>query len=372
MHLLEGGGTRDDLQQLLGHGRLARAVVLLAEGLGQGRRVITRALHALHPSSQLRRNGFLKGSEDLTVEVERKDGVDDLERVLLEDHVVGELLRLGHVELLALDSEVATRGGQLEDLVALVGDLAGRERNEGAHAGRRGDERDELRVKELDRVRLPGQEGVDDLLADAERLLGVGVLSAVVLCPDGEPPSLEVGAHLLADEDHVGLDALGLELVEPGLGLLDHEGVVTAAQAAVAGDDDEGDLVDLPLGEEGKVDGLPAEALDEPPEDALEGLGERPGGEDGVLRPPHLRGGHELHGARDLLRVVHGRDAIADGVRLAVHDDRRPAGAVGGRREDVRGGGGEHRLVGRRRREGGGGGDEGRGDAKELHGQIGY
>ena len=280
---IDGGGTGDDLQQLLGNGRLTSSVVLLAESLSQRGGVVTSALHALHPRGKLTRHTLLERAEDLSVEVKGQDRVDDLERILLEDHIVRELLRLGHVELLALNAEVTPGGGELENLVALVGDLAGRERNEGAHTGRGGDERDELRVKELDRVRLPSEEGVDDLLADSQSLLRVGVLSAVVDSPDGVLPSLEVANSLLADEDHVRLNSLGLELLEPGLGLLDHEGVVAAAKSTVAGDDNERDLVDLPLGEEGEVHGLTSEALDEPTEDRLEGLGERPGGQDSVL-----------------------------------------------------------------------------------------
>ena len=193
----------------------------------------------------------------------------------------------------------------MEYLIALLGDFGCREGYQGAHGGSGGDERYELGVHELYGVGLPREEGVDDFLRDGEGLLGSGVLTAVVDLAHGVVPTLEVGRPLLADEDHVHVDALGFELVGALLGLLDHEGVVPPAQAAVAGDDDECDLVDLALGQEGEVGGLGAEAVDEAAEDALEGFGEGTGGEHGVLGATDLGGGHELHGRRDLLGVVH-------------------------------------------------------------------
>ena len=256
----------------------------------------------------------MKGTKDLPIQIQRKDGVDDLEGILFEDHIVGEFLGFRGIEFLALYAKVPVGGGELEDLVALLGDFGGREGHEGAHAGSGGDEGDELGVHEFDGVGLPGEEGVDNLLGDGEGLLGGGVLAAVVDLADGVfGTALEVAGALLADEDHVDVDALRLELGGALLGLLDHEGVVAAAEPTVARDDAEGDLVDLALGEERQVGGVSAQAVDEPPEDGLEGLREGAGGEHGVLGATHLGGGDELHGGRDLLCVVYRGDAVANG-----------------------------------------------------------
>ena len=316
--LLKRGGTSNNLENLRGHRGLTGAVVLLGELLGELAGVVGGGLHGLHPGGELGGDGLLEGAEDLTVQVQGEDGVDDLDGILLEDHVVGELLGFGDVELLALDAKLATRRGEGEDLVALLGDLGGRERDEGAGRGGGVDEGHELGVEELDGVGLSGEEGVEELLGDGEGLLGVGVLAGLEGLADGVVAALEVFDALLADEDHVALDALRLELGEAGLGLLDHEGVVTAAETAIAGDDDEGDLVDLALGEEGKVEGLAGDAADEAAEDGLQGLGEGTGSEDGVLGTTDLGGGDELHGHGDLLGVLDGGDAVADGCKLAV------------------------------------------------------
>mmetsp|Transcript_9255 Transcript_9255/g.17305 ORF Transcript_9255/g.17305 Transcript_9255/m.17305 type:complete len:331 (+) Transcript_9255:216-1208(+) len=303
-NLLESRGTSDNLQNLLGDRSLTSTVVFGREGLGELSGVVARRLHGLHTGGKLRRDGLLEGTEDLAVEVQRKNGVDDLERVLLEDHVVGELLGLRDVELFPLDVEGSRLGGELEDLVALGGDLGGGEGDERPRRRSGGDEGDELGVKELDGIGLAGEVGVEDLLGDLEGLLGVGILARLEGLADGVSAALEVGDALLADEDHVALDAGLLELGESGLGLLDHEGVVAAAETAVTGDDNEGDLVDLALGEEGKVEGLAAHALDEATEDGLEGLRERTGGEDGVLGTTHLGGSDELHRHGDLTGVL--------------------------------------------------------------------
>ena len=316
--LLECRGTRHNLENLLRDGGLAGTVVLLGELLGELTGVVGGGLHGLHPGGKLGSDRLLEGAEDLAVKVEGEDGVDDLNGVLLEDHVVGELLGLGNVELLALDIELSGGGGEGEDLVALLRDLGGREGNKSADGRGGGNEGDELGVKELDGVALSREEGVEKLLGDGKGLLGVGVLAGLEGLADGVVAALEVFDALLADEDHVALDALRLELGEAGLGLLDHEGVVSAAQAAIAGDDDEGDLVDLALGEEGKVEGLAGDAADEAAEDGLQGLGEGTGSEDGVLGTTDLGGGDELHGHGDLLGVLDGGDAVADGCKLAV------------------------------------------------------
>jgi len=95
------------------------------------------------------------------------------------------------------------------------------------------------------------------------------------------------------------------------------------------------------------------------------------GGEDGILRASDLGGRDELHGGRDLLGVIHGLDPIADGVGLAVRDDRRAARPVGdgGIGEDiVEDGGAADRGEGAGAGgEGTGGGKSRGGDAEELH-----
>ena len=90
---LEGGGSRDDLQNLRSDGRLTRPVVLLTQALGEGPSVVAGALHALHPGGELGRDRLLERPKDLAVQVQGQDGIDDLEGVLLEDHVVGEILQ---------------------------------------------------------------------------------------------------------------------------------------------------------------------------------------------------------------------------------------------------------------------------------------
>ena len=232
---------------------------------------------------------------------------------MFENHVVGEILGLGGIKLLAFYTKVSVCGGELEDFVALLGDFGGRKGNEGTDGGSGGDERNKLCVHKFDGVGFPREEGVDDFLRDGEGLLGVGVLTAVVDLADDVVTTLEVAGSLLADEDHVNIDALGLELVGTGLGLFDHEGVVATAETTISGDDDKGDLVDLTLGEKGEVGGLSSEAVDESPEDGLEGLREGTGGKHGILGATHLGGGDKFHGRSNLLGVVHCCDTVANG-----------------------------------------------------------
>ncbi len=111
----------------------------------------------------------------------------------------------------------------MKDFIALLGDFGCRERNESAHAGIGCNEGHELGVEEFDGIGLPGKEGVDNFFRDGKRLLGIGVLSAVKDFSNGVFPTLEVGGSLLANEYHVAVNALGLEGLESGLGLLDHE-----------------------------------------------------------------------------------------------------------------------------------------------------
>jgi len=294
---------------------------------------------------------------------------------LFENHIVGEILGFGHLEFLAFDAKVTPGGGELEYFIALLGDFGCRKRNESANTGRRGNERHELGVKEFDGIGLPRKEGVDNFLRDGKCLLRVGVLSTLKDFADGVFPTLEVGGALLADEDQIAVDALGLEVLEAGLGLLDHEGVVPTAKTTVTGDDDEGDLVHLTLGQEGEVGGLSTKTGNKSAKDTLESFREGTGGQDSILGTTDLGSCHKLHRRGDFFGIVHGFDAIANGVGLAVHDDGGTTSSVGGIvAEDIvesRGsdGGGERSGAGG---ESTSGGKSRGGDAKELHGCVGF
>jgi hypothetical protein len=274
-----------------------------------------------------------------------------LEWILFKDHIVGEILGFGYLKLFPFYIKITTGGGKLEYLITLLGDFRGGERNKGADTGGRGNERHELGVKELDGISLSRKEGVDDLLGNSQGLLGVRVLSAVIDFADGVITTLEVGGSLLSDEDHVALDSLSLKLSETGLGLLDHEGVVSSAKTTISGDDDKGDLVDLTLGEKGKVSGLTSKTLDESSEDGLKGLGEGTGGHNGVLGTTDLSGSHQLHGRGNLFGVVYRGNTVTDGVGLSVSNDGGTTSSVGSRGENIvegggGGGGGESSRVG--------------------------
>mmetsp|Transcript_14473 Transcript_14473/g.25329 ORF Transcript_14473/g.25329 Transcript_14473/m.25329 type:complete len:204 (+) Transcript_14473:155-766(+) len=84
--LLGGGrGARDDLHDLLRDRSLARAVVLARQVGLEGLGVVRRRLHGLHTRSQLRGDRLLQHAEHLTVDVQREDRIENLQRVLLED-----------------------------------------------------------------------------------------------------------------------------------------------------------------------------------------------------------------------------------------------------------------------------------------------
>ena len=121
---------------------------------------------------------------------------------------------------------------------------------------------------------------------------------------------LKVGDALVANEDEVNIDVLGLELSDARLGLLDGRRVVRAAQTAVASDHHKANL----LGDAGlkqrDVKGLRLEALEQATEDTLERLRERARAEHSLLRTAHLGRRHKLHRGGDLLRVLDGADAV--------------------------------------------------------------
>jgi len=260
----------------------------------------------------------------------------------------------------------------LEYLITLLGDLRGREGNKGTDTGSGSNEGKELGVKKLDSISLSRKEGVDNFLRDGKGLLGVGVLGTLIDRTDGVFTTLEVFRSLLSNEDHITVNALGFELLETGLGLLDHEGVVSSAKTTVSSDNTEGDLVHLTLSEKGKVSCLTSQTADKSTENALESLREGTGGHHTVLSTTHLSGSDELHGTGDLLSVVNSGDTVTDGVGLTVHNNGGTTGSVGGRlvgEHIVQGGGGG--SGGEGSRAGGeslGGGKNRGGDGKKLHG----
>ena len=259
--LLRRRRARDDLEDLLRHARLADAVVGLRERLLQVLRVVRRRLHRLHARRELGRDGLLERAQDLAVEVEREDAVEDGDRVLLEDRVLGELLRLGRVERRRLDGELAVLRRELEHLV--LGGLEARlgQGQQRLELRRRRDERHELRVDELDLVRLAVEELVEHLRGHRRRELGRGHLGAVVLRRELDAAPAEVARDLRADGHDLDLDALRLELLLARLRLLDDVRVVRAAEAAVARHGEERHLLHLARLEEGNVDGLLAELI---------------------------------------------------------------------------------------------------------------
>merc|ERR1719183_2431700 len=216
-----------------------------------------------------------EGAEELAVEVEGEDGVEELRGLLLEDHVRSELGRRSGVDLLLLDGELAALGGHLEDLVALGLDALRRERDEGTGRGQRGDHRHEGSVEELDAVELAGVVRAEHLAGDLSGLLGGRRVAARHRLADQRTETValaEVLAGLDADGDQLNAHALRLELIHAVLSLLDDLRVVAAAEAAVAGDDEEANILRLAALEKWDVERLGAQAGKQAAEDALEGL----------------------------------------------------------------------------------------------------
>ena len=100
-------------------------------------------------------------------------------------------------------------------------------------------ERHKVGVEDLDEVCLAGEGGVDDFLRDGKGVLGVGVLSAFKLITDGVRATIRVRWFLIPNKDQVQLISLRLDWIW-ALGLLGHEGVVAAAEAVIASDDNNG------------------------------------------------------------------------------------------------------------------------------------
>jgi len=112
-------------------------------------------------------------------------------------------------------------------------------------------------------------------------------------------------------------------------GFLEDGIVETPAQAAIAGDDDEGDLLDGPDLGKGHIDVFGLELLVDVVENLDEGLGEGAGVNHGFLGSPDLGGRYELHGFGDLLRVLDGSDSIPKLAEAALDRVDYPGGGGG-------------------------------------------
>jgi hypothetical protein len=76
----------------------------------------------------------------------------------------------------------------------------------------------------------------------------------------------------------------------------------------------------------GQVDVLRLDLLVHVVEHLHQRLREGAGGDDRLLRGPHLGGGHQLHGLLDLARVPDGVDAAAELLEGAPHHEARARG----------------------------------------------
>mmetsp|Transcript_39813 Transcript_39813/g.98437 ORF Transcript_39813/g.98437 Transcript_39813/m.98437 type:complete len:365 (+) Transcript_39813:131-1225(+) len=297
-------GTGDNLEQLLRHGRLARTVHLLRQDLAELGRVVGGGLHGAHARGELGRERLLHGAENLAVDVEGEDSVEELRRLLLEEHVRLEVHRRLTRELLALHAELAVVGGQLEDLVSRGLETLRRERHQSAHGWERVDHGDERGVDELNAVDLAGKEVVEDVVGERRGELGAGRRGRGDEVDDVPLAALEPDVCLAADAEELDLDALLLELCHARGRLLNDLRVVPAAQAALARDNNHEHRLGVTLLEEGQVERLILEALDEAAEHLLELPRERARAQHGVLRAAHLGRRDELHRLRDLLGVL--------------------------------------------------------------------
>ena len=122
--------------------------------------------------------------------------------------------------------------------------------------------------------------------------------------------STEIQIPLFSNADQRVIQSKPLDLFDSGLGLSDHGVVEAAAEAAVAREDDDGDLLHRPCCREGEIDVVRLEAVVYVVEDLDEGFGEGTAVDDGLLGAADFGGGDELHGFGDLLDVLHGVDSL--------------------------------------------------------------
>merc|ERR1719393_12605 len=217
-------------------------------------------------------------------------------------------------------------------------------------SGREGrDHRDERGVEELNAVELARVVGAEHLAGDLSGLLGgrcVAATHRLAHGRDGVLALVEVLAGLVANGDQLNTDTLRLELGNTVLGLLDNLGVVAAAKAAVARDDEETHGLGIAALKERDVERLGAKAREQTAEDALEGLGERALAQASLLGAAHLGGSDELHRGGDLAGVLDRRDAVTQLTNVGTHHNAA-AGRRGGRDSPVAAASTEGRLEGR-------------------------
>mmetsp|Transcript_2548 Transcript_2548/g.3433 ORF Transcript_2548/g.3433 Transcript_2548/m.3433 type:complete len:367 (-) Transcript_2548:234-1334(-) len=317
---LDSSGTRHNLQDLLGHSSLSGSVVLKREVLLQVLGVIRRSLHGSHTGSKLRSHRLLESSEDLAVKVEREDGIENSKRILLEEELVGEVVRVWGSNFGSLHGRLGIFGGEFEDLVGSRLNTGGSERQHGLERRLRSNERNELGVDELNGIRLPSKELGKHQLSNVRGLAAGGFLSTLDLLHDLLRNSpVEVLGDLLAHSHQLIVKAGGLQLLQARLGSLNCVRVVATAQTAVTRDGNNKHLLHISDLQKGKVDVLGTDLLGQSSEDTLESLVERSGLEHSILCPSHLGGSHQAHSLSDLAGVLHRLNTVTNNIGLTIH-----------------------------------------------------
>ncbi|KAJ8619553.1 hypothetical protein MRB53_028082 [Persea americana] len=138
-----------------------------------------------------------------------------------------------------------------------------------------------------------------------------------------------------------GGDADFLKFSYSVLGLFDYEVVEAAAEATVAGDNDEGDLLDWADASERDVSVFYLEVFIDVVEDFDEGLREGAAIDDDFLGAMDFGGDDKLRGFSDFLGVLDGVNVFAELAEACVDGGRGGTGA--GERREMRGGGREMR-----------------------------
>ena len=297
---LKRGRAGDDLDELRGDGRLARAVVKQRELPEHVLRVFRGVLHRLHPRPELRRAVFQERVVHHDAHVELRE-------------VQQELRALGPLHLVLVELDRARLGGFL----VLV---RGEERR---HRGLERDDALEPVVHDLVLLRTLREDGVRHQRRGGEREGDLGEIHDHVLHV-GRLSLRELRARLLAHDGH------GARVAQPAdhLGVLHHRGVDAAAQALVRGHGHDHGLLRLDAG-------LVAEHADHRLHHAarLLHLG---------LRALQSRRRHHLHRRGDLLNVTDGLHALRDDLqrnrtRSARGEPVRTGRNVAGQRTRVRG-----------------------------------
>merc|ERR1719478_211088 len=135
--------------------------------------------------------------------------------------------------------------------------------------GRRGTN---VRTVGADAIKLASVVRSKYLGRNLRRLLRDGRLAAGNHLAHGRLTFLEVGRTLVADHDQLDIDFLCPELCNARLRLLDRSRVVRAAEATVARNHNEADLLRGAALEERDVEGLRLQALQKATENPLQSL----------------------------------------------------------------------------------------------------